>query len=1168
MLHPLTNNAGKPIALLVALGLAICLAFPRNTAAQPAQTTAVAGTAEPNDPNRGQPTVLVPTTNAEAVAKLTLDELLARKKQATESADLTDEAKARLVETYDKAIAQLKLIEELTAKRRQYSQTVKGAPAALEELKNALAQPADTNLPTAKPDLTLAEAEQALAQATRDLDEAKKKAAELENEPKRRAQRRTQIPEETAAARQQLDETQKKLAAAPGPEQPPAQTEARQILLPLQQRAAEARLAANTEELLFYDATGDLLAAQRDLAARRVTAQDALIAFWQDKVSALRQQAAQKAKEEAAQAQRQTRDAHPAIQEATQTNTDLAREQADLVNKIEKTSQYAARIDEQLAALEKSFTETQEQVSKAGGVTNVLGVRLLGRRSALPKTSDNRRRIKERPSEMSQAQFQWIEYDSRWSELSNIEQQADSLLDQADTTSQADREAIRTQLIEHLQARRKILRTLSDLSLDYSTKLANLDTKERALVRTVDDFANFIDANVLWVKSSHTLAPADLARTAEALAWLAAPTNWRLTGAALWTDLKTAPLIYLLIVLLVAAAVVSHARIHRHIETISEAVRQIQTDRFSLTFQALALTVALAATWPTFVLLAAWRLSAAATDDFIRALAAGLFRVTVVLLVLSFLRHLAMPRGLAQDHFRMRQEPLALLRRHLRWFCLVGIPVVFMLQMMHVQQTDDTWYGTAGRLFFAVGMVGLAVFLLVVLRPTAPLMDAYLKPRRGGWVDRLRYIWYPLCLLIPLSLAILAGMGYVYGARHLNEKMLMTIGLILVVVLIRALFVRGLIVAQRRLALLERQKRLAEAEQKSQENQDASGSPPPTETTETKAKPEATIFEMSQQTRRLIGAASTILLAVGAWAIWNDVLPAFAKLGEHRLYTIGEDIITLGAIVTALVVTILTVIVARNVPGLLEIIILRRLPLDRGVRFAIITICRYVLVVIGLVLAFTEIGIGWAKVQWLIAAMTVGLGFGLQEIFANFVSGLIILFEQPIRVDDIVTVGDVTGRVTTIRIRATTIRRWDQRELIVPNKEFITGQLINWTLSDNILRRDFAVGIAYGSDIRKAEKLLYEIAEADPRVLRDPPPVVLFTGFGDNSLNFELRVNYSGIDNNLPLWHDINVAIDDKFREAGVEIAFPQRDLHVRSVDLDIPLHLRRPPRPDVGPTP
>jgi potassium efflux system protein len=273
----------------------------------------------------------------------------------------------------------------------------------------------------------------------------------------------------------------------------------------------------------------------------------------------------------------------------------------------------------------------------------------------------------------------------------------------------------------------------------------------------------------------------------------------------------------------------------------------------------------------------------------------------------------------------------------------------------------------------------------------------------------------------------------------------------------------------------------------------------------------------------------------------------------------AEDIVTLGSLAMALVIVILTVIVTRNVPGLLEIVILRRLPLDRGVRFAIITLFRYILAVVGMVLAFSEIGIGWSKVQWLIAAMTVGLGFGLQEIFANFVSGLIILFEQPIRVDDVVTISEVTGKVSKIRIRATTIRRWDQRELVVPNKEFITGRLINWTLSDNVLRREFVVGIAYGSDIAKAEKILYDVARANPLVLSDPEPMVIFKNFGDNSLEFELRVYISGIDNYVPVWHGINCTIDSEFRKAGIEIAFPQRDLHIRSANTSIPINTNKP---------
>jgi len=140
--------------------------------------------------------------------------------------------------------------------------------------------------------------------------------------------------------------------------------------------------------------------------------------------------------------------------------------------------------------------------------------------------------------------------------------------------------------------------------------------------------------------------------------------------------------------------------------------------------------------------------------------------------------------------------------------------------------------------------------------------------------------------------------------------------------------------------------------------------------------------------------------------------------------------------------------VAKNIPGLLEIVVLQKLPIDTGGRFAVTAIARYLITVVGVVVAFGAIGVGWSKVQWLVAAISVGLGFGLQEIFANFVSGLMLLFERPIRIGDVVTVGGITGTVTRIRIRATTITDWDRKELVIPNKEFITGQVVNWTLSD------------------------------------------------------------------------------------------------------------------------
>jgi len=255
--------------------------------------------------------------------------------------------------------------------------------------------------------------------------------------------------------------------------------------------------------------------------------------------------------------------------------------------------------------------------------------------------------------------------------------------------------------------------------------------------------------------------------------------------------------------------------------------------------------------------------------------------------------------------------------------------------------------------------------------------------------------------------------------------------------------------------------------------------------------------------------------------------------------------ITLAHLVTALITAGLTVAAARNLPGVLELLLLNRLSLEPGGRFAVNSLLRYAITGIGIVVTFGALGLRWSSIQWLVAALSVGLGFGLQEIVANFICGLIILFERPFRVGDVVTIGDQTGTVTRIQIRATTVTDFDRRELIVPNKEFITGKLINWSLSDPITRVVIPVGVAYGSDTQATEKLLLKIARENLMVLSQPEPSALFLGFGDNTLNFELRVFVRGLDNRLPVTHHLHLTIEREFRNAGISIAFPQRDIHL-----------------------
>jgi len=1094
----------------------------------------------------------------DTATELNATQIQDKKKQITESQELSDEVKAKIVELYDKALAQFKSTTDFETKKQQYNKSRQDVPDTLTKIKESLSEQKDVVLPETTSNITLTKAEQALTAAKLTLDEAKKNVANWENEPKKRADRRTKIPDETNTAKQKLDEVKAKLAA-PAPEGQAAQlTEANRTFLIAQQRALEAQIAANTEELLFYDAAGDLLASRRDLAARQLASADKVTAFWQQKVDDLRQKQAQAAKKEAIRAKEETKFDEPAIKKIAEENAELAGIQAELVAKIQDITQYSEMIDANLAEVKNSFDDIRAKVETAGKVTDAMGMILLGRRDKLPNISSNLRRMKDRAGEIALAQFDEMERDRQWSELRDLTGEIETVMAGLDpSVGQEQRENIKKQANSLYETRRDILLAIVGYYGTYASKLANLDAKEREYVNTVKEYADFLDANILWVRSSPALRLDDLYSSISAIGWLLSPVNLYQTLIIIWVDFKANVPTYLAILLIVISWFVLRPRACKSLEVLAEKVHQVQTDSFRHTVKAFGLTFFLAAAWPVVLFLFQWRLSSASPEhDYSQALALALRSLVPVVFILSFLLRFSMPNGLAQSHLRMRQEPLTFLRKWLKYYFSLAVLTTFVVEFMHVQQASEHWYNSAGRLFLMAGLIALAFLLLLLLKPAGPLVESFLKQRRDGWVERLRYLWYPLCFILPAVFAVLAGMGYFYAVRQLFEKFVFTLLLILLAILIRAMFVRWLMVAQRRLALLERQKREAAEQEAAEQGESASTNEPQ----QSKVKEEASIFQISRQTRRLIDVITVFLPIGGIWYVWSDLLPALGSLAQTVLWTMADEkTVTIGSVAIAMLVVVLTVIVTRNVPGLLEIVILRRLPLDRGVRFAIITLFRYTLAVVGTVLAFSEIGIGWSKVQWLIAAMTVGLGFGLQEIFANFISGLIILFEQPIRVDDVVTISDVTGKVSKIRIRATTIRRWDQRELIVPNKEFITGRLINWTLSDNVLRREFIVGIAYGSDIEKAEKILYEVARANSLVLADPAPVVIFKNFGDNSLEFELRVYISGIDNYVPVWHDINCKIDTEFRKAGIEIAFPQRDLHIRSIDTSIPFNTNKP---------
>jgi potassium efflux system protein len=315
------------------------------------------------------------------------------------------------------------------------------------------------------------------------------------------------------------------------------------------------------------------------------------------------------------------------------------------------------------------------------------------------------------------------------------------------------------------------------------------------------------------------------------------------------------------------------------------------------------------------------------------------------------------------------------------------------------------------------------------------------------------------------------------------------------------------------------------------------------------------------------------LFAVMFWAIWSDLITVFAYLDSITLWQYngteaGAAVmksVTMGSLLFALVSSVVAWALIRNLPaGSAGPVASESAPggvlrhyHDPQLRHHY---CRAMTV-------FGSLGVSWDKLQWLAAALSVGLGFGLQEIFGNFVSGLIILFERPVRIGDTVTIGTFSGTVSKIRIRATTITDFDRKEVIIPNKAFVTERLINWSLSDTVTRVVIRLGVAYGSDLDKVKEVLLKAASEHPKVMHDPAPAVFFTTFGPSTLDHELRLYVRELRDRSYTVDELNRSIDRLCRENDINIAFNQLEVHLRNEKGDEHTEVKRDIKGD-DPTP
>ncbi len=705
---------------------------------------------------------------------------------------------------------------------------------------------------------------------------------------------------------------------------------------------------------------------------------------------------------------------------------------------------------------------------------------------------------------------------------------------------------------------------LQTLYPSYISKLAELNAVTAQQQDKTIAYTRFLNDHLFWLPNVGISGLFSMAAFTQSIHWFLSPDNLKALLDDSLQVLNTHKIGFAFWILVIGLLAFARQRFIEGMTKTVSLVLSIRTDSMIYSLQAVAQTFGLSILAPLILLGAAALLNQHPSPaEYTQGLIKGLIDAGILVFVLGGLKQICRPDGLAERHFHWRASVRNSIQRELSWAALYGgiLMIVIDMNTVTLAPADQQMIG---RLAFIALMIGVVILIYRLWSPRSEIMrDFKHYSKTANWLQ-LHFIWFPLLLAIPLTLIWTTVYGYYYSSLVIAEHLNWSLGLILSVYILRELLLRSLYLSERKVHYAEHlQKYQAlQAEQQATANETTSNA----DTLPLMEEPEIDYDKLSNQVRQALNLGAVLLFLSGIWLIWSDILPALNLISDSTLEMTKSQMIngieqqvplTLGDLSLGIALGAMTLLLSKDLPGLLEFTLLRFLPISVAVRYAISSLTQYIVVIIGFVLIFRALGIEWSNIQWLVAALSVGLGFGLQEIVANFVSGIILLFEQPMRVGDIVTVDGVSGKVSKIRIRATTIINWDRQELIIPNKQIITGQFINWSLSDPVTRIRVPVGIAYGSDVTQALLLIQKAAEEHPAVLKDPAPSVIFASFGDNALQLELRVFVEDLENFIMVKSELHSAINDKLNDANIVIAFPQRDVHLNTSE-PLEIHLTR----------
>jgi len=861
---------------------------------------------------------------------------------------------------------------------------------------------------------------------------------------------------------------------------------------------------------------------------------------------------------------------HVLVEEYVQRNLDLADQIAELAAEAPDISQATASVRGRVVEVENDLSAAVNLVAlgrldRAAGDT----LRRLGYQLQTPDTI--RTNMRDTQSKLATATRQRIVAQEDLRDLplgvfdldvliNTAKQEAPEMLN----LSESDKEILST----IIDTRRDLLRQISTLSNTRINTISELQTAQEALLEKTEKLQTLLDENLLWVRSLPAIDFSFPRKVILGAFQFFSPRNFSVAAKEFLRMVNR--YLFLLIGFLMLTGMVyrRRPRVKADVERRASMVGRVKEDHAWHTPAVIASGLFNSLPLPLiFLLLSILFKLSNNPDRLIEGLGTGFAFLSAYALLFGAWIRWDRENGLFNAHFKLPEGLRLAIGQNLKWFVPVMCTVSFFLAVTSDLGDENIAEGFSVFVFMltAISMMVFSARILLARKRDTSNFGAATSPfvRFRGWIAFI-LIGLPL-VTIGMTMA-----GYYESANQLLFRMLMTGALVLLTYVIYGAIRRAIVVAQRQLKYrqaLEKREAELKARREKEIAEERGEDIPPLPPLDTE---EIDVTTLTRQSSKLLQTIILLGFAALLWMIWSPLLPALSIFDGFEVwsYTTGavdannipiELAVSVWDIFKSFIILILTFIAARNLPGFLEIFVLNRMGIDAGTRYAVTTILGYLIIGVGVIIGFNQLGLQWSQLRWIATGLSVGIGFGLQKIIANFISGLIILFERPIRIGDYVTIGEQSGTVSRIQIRATTLRDLDNLEILIPNEALISERVTNWTLSSSVTRLIVPVGIAYGSDTDAAREIILEAVRDLPKVLKTPTPNVLFMGFGDSSLDFEVQVFLSTFDDRVPMTHVIMTEINKALASANISIPFPQHDLNI--VSHNIPLEVLSKPK-------